>query len=90
MSLIKHNSTANGTNQICLSVLPFVNSDGLWAKAHSYQWWLNSSLPLLELQLVVFGLMMITIQLLLKRLGASKISSQILVTLHIPLCSILG
>ncbi|XP_022945776.1 cation/H(+) antiporter 4-like [Cucurbita moschata] len=78
MSLIKHNSTENGTNQICLSVLPFVNSDGLWAKAHTYQWWLNSSLPLLELQLVVFGLMMITIQLLLKRLGASKISSQIL------------
>ncbi|KAA0050469.1 cation/H(+) antiporter 4-like [Cucumis melo var. makuwa] len=75
---MESNSEFNLTTVTCTFHPPFVNSDGLWTNIHRHQWWLNNSLPLLELQLVLFCFFMAIIHFLLKRSGVSKISSQII------------
>lgn len=84
----KPNTTSNATTLTCTYLPPFTNSDGLWTNIHSPHWWLNNSLPLLELQLVVFCFFMAVIHLLLKRSGVSKISSQIIVCTFSISCQI--
>lgn len=86
LDLTMTNSTVHdvrSSSKICLFVQPWrVSSDGIWGKFSRPQWWLNNSLPLLELQLFLFFLLMSIIHLLLKPFGVSKISSQIIVRTH--------
>lgn len=65
---------------VCIDLPPYVNSKGLWVQFDDPQWWLNASLPLLEFQLILFCFSLAIASHFLKRLGISKLSSQILVS----------
>ncbi|XP_038904151.1 cation/H(+) antiporter 3-like [Benincasa hispida] len=66
---------------ICINLPPNVNSKGLWVQFNDPQWWLNSSLPLLEFQLILFCFSLAITSHFLRRFRISKLSSQILIGL---------
>lgn len=72
---------SNTTSAICIDLPPYINSNGLWVKFNDPQWWLKNSLPLLELQLILFCFCFAITYHLLKRFGVSKFSCQILVSI---------
>lgn len=70
----------NTSVEICLHFPPNVNSGGLWIQHDDARWWLKSTLPLLELQLALYFLILAILRFLLKPFRIPKLSIQILVS----------
>jgi hypothetical protein len=66
------------TKEICISLPPQVNSDGVWAKNPSLQL-KNFSMPLLEVQMITIFSTTQVFHFVLSKFGVPKIVSEMLV-----------